>query len=159
MDRFNRPATTKLALSNDDWLLVKKKLSYGEQRQAFGRRYITGVDGRVRIDPVNVGMVTVTAYLLDWSLTRDGEPVPIRGISLDELTMILDNLEPEAFAEIRDAIERHEIAMAAEAEEAKKKTAGTPTSAPISRSPSAVAGGLSGSANSTPTSATSSSTS
>jgi hypothetical protein len=137
MGRFVRPETAKLPLSNGDWLIVRKRLSHGEQRAAFARMYLAQVDGTLRVNPLSVGMETVTAYLLDWSLQDDdGQPVPIRGVSVDELTAKLDALSSEDFAEIRSVIEQHELAMATERADAKKKAAGATGSDPTSPSPS-----------------------
>lgn len=146
MSRFVRPETVKLTLPAEnggppDWLLVKKRLTYGEQRAAFARRYRPGPDGTPELDPVNAGIVAVTAYLLDWSLTdADGLPVPIRGVSVDELTSICNALDPDAFTEICAAIDAHADAEAQARAAAKKKTGGTPTSDTTSGSPSAAAG-------------------
>jgi hypothetical protein len=83
---------------------------------------------------------------VDWSLVDDqGQPVSIRGLSVAELQSVLDNLTPETFGEIREAIERHEEAMTAEREAEKKTTPGAPASPSTSPSPSAAAGVLIGS--------------
>jgi hypothetical protein len=137
-NRFVRPETAKLPISDGDWLIVRKRLSHGEQRTAFARMYLAGADGTLRANPFSVGMETVTAYLLDWSLQdADGQPVVIRGVPVDELTAKLDALSPEDFGEIRTVIEQHELAMAAERAEAKKKATGATGSDPTSPSPSA----------------------
>lgn len=146
--RFVRPDTTRLTISNGDWLLVKRRLSFGEQRAAYARLYTTDADGTVRRNVLGLGIAKVSAYLLDWSLTDDaGAPVVIRGISTDDLVAALDNLSPEDFAEIREAIDAHETATLAALEDAKKKTAMTLTSEPTSPSPPAVTGVSSGSVN------------
>jgi hypothetical protein len=146
--RFVRPETCILNISNDDWLLVKRRLTAGEQRARFTRMYLAGVDGTRHVDPMNVGMATVTAYLLDWSLTdEDGKQVAIKGKPIQELAAVIDGLDHESFSEIRTAIEVHEKAIEA-AREAEKKT--TPTgdskSRPTSASLSVVGGASSGSA-------------
>lgn len=148
MSRFIRPDTTRLTISNGDWLLVKRRLSFGDQRTAFARLYTTDPDGTVRRNPLGMGIAHVAAYLLDWNLTDDaGQPVVIRGVSTDELTAALDSLSPEDFAEIREAIEAHEASTLAAIEESKKKTAGIQTSDQISPLPSAVIGDSTGSVN------------
>jgi hypothetical protein len=68
-----------------------------------------------------MGRATVLAYLVDWTLTDEGEPVPIRGLSVDELGAVVDNLEGPDFREVREAIEAHER-RESEAREAEKKT-------------------------------------
>jgi hypothetical protein len=135
--RFVRPDTTKLTLADGEWLLVRRRLSSGEQRAAFARLYLAGVDGALHVNPLAIGIGQVTSYLIDWSLRDDdGAKVEIRGLSMEELTSVLDTLEPEAFGEIREAIQAHELAMIAERADAKKNPAGTPGSDPTSPSPS-----------------------
>jgi hypothetical protein len=138
--RFVRPETVKLTISNGDWLIVKKRLTHGEARTAFARMYLAGADGALKVNPLGLGMSTVTAYLLDWSLLDDdGQPVNIRGVSVEELTAKLDALGSEDFAEIRTAIELHDIAMATERAAEKKRLAGANGSDPTSPLPSAPA--------------------
>jgi hypothetical protein len=122
MSRFQRPDTATLTLANGDTLIVRRRLNSGEQRAAFGRLYSAGVDGALRVDPLQVDMATVTAYLLDWHLKDDD--VPIRGLSMEDLTATLNNLTPEDFIEIKQAIEAHEMAMNIEREEKKMLPAG-----------------------------------
>lgn len=141
MSRFVRPETKTIQISNGDWLLVKKRLSAGEQRATFSRLYTPSLDGDMRVNPIQVGLAQIVAYLLDWSLTDDeGKQVVIRDKSADDVTAILDNLDPESFAEIREAIEQHEEAMRDEREEQKKTRAGGNGSSTIS--PSLVDAGL-----------------
>lgn len=147
LSRFVRPQTCTLKISNGDTLTVKRQLTAGEQRAAYARMYLAGVDGTLKVDPFAAGVGLVTAYLLDWSLAgEDGAIVPIRGVSVDELTAALDTLDMESFTEIKEAIEAHDAAQLEEREEAKKKTANTTGDAPISSLPSAAVGASIGSA-------------
>lgn len=110
--RFVRPETKTLPISHGDTLTVRKRLTAGERRAMFARMY---AEGTVRVDPIRVGVAAMTAYLLDWTLTDDdGKPVPIRDLSPDDIGRVLDNLTPESFNEIQDAIETHAEAMDAE---------------------------------------------
>lgn len=137
MSRFVRPETVRLPISDGDWLLVKKRLTSGEERAAFARTYIAGVDGRMHVNPISLGVGQVTAYLLEWSLTDDdGQIVDIRDKSADELAVVLDSLSPEDFTEIRDAIAAHDDAMRKERDEKKRQKAGTLTSGQTLPSPS-----------------------
>ena len=148
MSRFVRPQTTVVPLTNGDTITVKTRLSAGEQQEAYARMYHTGTDGKLHVNPLQSGRAMMTAYLVDWNLTDDdGAPVPIRGLTVEELDAVLGLLEPESFAEIKRAIDAHETRMV-EARAAEKKTpAGSPLDAPISPSPSAPAGVSSGSVN------------
>lgn len=113
MSRFVRPDVAVLKISGGDTLTVKKRLNSGELRDMYARQYLQ-VDGRLRIDPFKQGITTVTAYLLDWSITDDdGNLVLIRDKSVDEVAAILDGLDPDDFHEILEAIEAHVDAMAA----------------------------------------------
>ena len=126
MSRFVRPETATLALSDGDTLIVRKRLTYGEQRASYSRMYMAGLDGRLRVNPFETGRALVVAYLLDWSLCDDdGQRVEIRGQPTETIEGAIDALSPEDFDEIRTAIETHEKAMLAEREAEKKRLART----------------------------------
>ena len=146
MSRFVRPETTRLEISQGDWLLVKQRLSAGEQRQVFARMMKPfrpavldspkdqALGGRgpsdhpvLEIDPIQASLSTALAYLLDWSLVDDeGKPVVIRGQPLDVVTAALDALDLESFTEITQAIQAHEARMAAERAQAAASPFGDP---------------------------------
>jgi hypothetical protein len=149
MSRFVRPETTTIALSGGETLTIRRRLSAGEAR-ARTERWTEQVEdpltGGVKLVPrlTRAGLATITAYLLDWSLTDDaGHRVEIQGIAQAELEAIVDNLDGDAFAEIRLAIEAHEEALRAE-RDAQKKTDGPSASSPTSISPAAAVGAMSG---------------
>src|SRR5262245_15623993 len=118
MSRFVRPDTVRLEISQGDWLLVKKRLTAGEERQAFARMmrpYRTSLSGmpngsdQVELDPVQATLSNTIAYLLDWSLVDDdGKPVVIRNQPVDVVRAALDALDLESFTEITQAIAAHE---------------------------------------------------
>jgi hypothetical protein len=145
--RFVRPETTKLDLSDGDWLLVKRRLTHGEHRAAYARMYVWK-DGELRADPLHTGIAMVVAYLLDWSLTDEaGKPVVIRDQSADVVDATLRALDHDSFVEIKTAVDAHEEAMLAEREAEKKTRKPALTVAAISPSPSAAAGASTGSVN------------
>ena len=124
--RFVRPDTAKLPLSRGDWILVKRHLTAGEQRQLFGRLVKTAevdMDGatdltatpKVEIQVSQVGLSTVLAYLLDWSFPE----MAIRGQSADVVMAALDALDTDSYNEILTAINAHEAAMEKERAAAK----------------------------------------
>lgn len=128
MSRFVRPETRTLTLEDGESLVVRARLSNGEQRALFSRLYTRGPVtpeapmGVLTTNPDQVGLASVTAYLLDWTLKDDdGKPVHIHDLAIDQLEQILNDLTPEAFDEIYAAIARHDGAMR-EAREAEKKT-------------------------------------
>jgi hypothetical protein len=104
------PETEKLELKNGDWLLVKKRLNTGEQRAIFERMVKHMSPGeKVELDPKQVGHSQAVEYLIDWGTFVDAanKPLVIRGKSADEISAILNSLDPEDYIEIRDAIEAH----------------------------------------------------
>ena len=136
MSRFVRPETVKLDLSHGDWLLVKKRLTAGEQRHAFARIVKKMELGeKTQIDPEATGLATMVAYLLDWSLCDDtGAGVPIRDQPASLVEAALLALDPDSFREIHDAIQAHEDREAAALADEKKRTAGLMPSVPTSTS-------------------------
>jgi hypothetical protein len=138
---FVQPETTRLELSDGQFLIVKTRLTQGERRQARARYYVHGPDGAFYINQVLFPTAMVAAYLLDWSVTdADGKPVVIRGLSGDEVVAVLDGLDPERFDEVRAAIDAHIVAVAEARAQEKKLPAGAMTDATTSSSPSAPAG-------------------
>ena len=146
--RFVRPDTTTLKISHGDTLTVKRRLNAGEQREVFAKMSRELDDGSLRSKPLEVGITLVIAYLVDWSLTDDdGTHVEIRGKSAVELRAVLDELEPDAFEEIRLAINAHVDAQATIRDAEKNGTGGGSESPATSPSLVAVTGATSGSPN------------
>lgn len=144
--RFVRPDTTTLRISQGDTLTVKRRLNAGEQRALFARMYIATVEGALKVNPLQSGLSLVLAYLIDWSLVdADGTRVAILDRPLVDVTATLDALDPDAFGEIKDAIEAHDDAVREARSIEKKRPAGETPSPSISPSPDAVAGATSGS--------------
>lgn len=148
--RFVRPDTTRLDISRGDFLIVKRRLTAGEERAAYRRGTITHPDGTRTIDRSTVDLAFVTAYLIDWNLVGlDDKPFVIRGQPVELVEAALSAIDPDSFKEINNAIQAHDDAMIKErAAEKNDQGGGTPSSA-ISPSPSVAAGELSGSAIST----------
>lgn len=141
MSRFVRPDTKILKISNGDTLTVKCRLNSGEQRAAFARMAVAGVDGEMRVNAMQVGLSLVVAYLVDWSLTdEDGNVVEIRDQPPETVTAALDALDVESYTEIKNAIEEHDEAVRAARDEAKKNRDSGNGSLAISTSPALVTG-------------------
>lgn len=152
--RFVSPQLNILPISQGDTLTVKRRLNRGEQSEMFAR--MRAADGT--IDRVKVGLETVLAFLMDWSLTDDaGAIVPYRDLDAEGRAHVLNSLDPDDFTEIREAIEDHVAAVAAAREAEKKTQAGATGSSATSPSPAGAAGVTNGSPSLTPTSTTSSS--
>ena len=127
MSRFVRPDTKTLVLANGDQLIVRARLTAGEQRAQYARMYTTAPDGRLQANPLMLGVGMIVAYLLDWNLLDDaGQAVRIRDLSADDLQQVIDSLDAASFQEIRQAIETHDTAMSADRDSQKKTDGGTP---------------------------------
>jgi hypothetical protein len=134
--RFVTPETHRLTISDGEWLLVKKRLTAGEARRAFGRQVKRmAVNETTEIDPNQVGLSMMVEYLIDWSLLDPaGKPVVIRNTTPAERGAILEGLDPDTFAEIWSALTAHEAAMEAEREQEKNASAGETASSATSTS-------------------------
>jgi len=126
--RFRKPQEHRLELDGGDWLLVKKYLTAGDERDLYARMYVDGSitpGEKLRLDPVKVGLSQILAYLLDWSITdADDQPIRIRDQSPDFLIAALNDMDGDSFREILSAIQAHDGAMTAEREHEKKTRAG-----------------------------------
>jgi hypothetical protein len=155
--RFVQPTTRRLELTEGDWILVKTRLTAGERRAAWSRMVIYASDGTRSINPHMVGLSTILAYLVDWNVTDPtGRVAPLHTLDGQDpiglATAALDQLDPESFDEILQAIKAHELAMIAEREAEKKTRHGDPPSSATSRSPVTITGRMTTSPRSTPTS-------
>lgn len=131
------PETKKLDLAHGDWLIVKKRLTAGEQRRIFDRMVKQMHAGeKPDLDPMQVGHSQVLEYLVDWGTFTDasGKPLVIRGKGPDEIGRILNDLDTDDYADIVAAIDEHVTAM--DAERAAEKNARDGESAASATSPS-----------------------
>ena len=127
MDYFVRPETRVLPLPSGATITVRRRLNAGEERRMFAKMYLAGNDGRLKVDPLQTGIATMCAYLLDWTVPGlDGEVVPIAGLPPEEMEPIVDNLEPDVYREMRVAIEAHQIREDRARDEEKKVPASSP---------------------------------
>lgn len=130
---FVKPEVVRLELSDGEWIEIKKRLTAGEQRQVTtaGMKSMNtaGMDRESRNDAENtnvninidwtamMGMARAVMYLTDWSLRDVESDKPV------ELTPdAIRALDPDAFTEIDEAIDKHIESM----EREKKATAGEP---------------------------------
>lgn len=136
MSRFVRPETTTLPISSGEFLTVKAYLTEGEQRAAYSAMYRGGHsngDGSPpRINPQEVGIAMVLAFLVDWTVTDDeGRQVLIRDQPAEIVRAALDQLYPDEFDEIQTAIREHEARQLAARQEKKRTPPGARGSDPI----------------------------
>ncbi len=144
ISRFVNADVVTLPLSNGDSLTVRRRLNAGESRERI-ERMTEQVDGELRVKLIAVPMATMTAYLLDWTFTDDtGARMPIRGLSQSELESTLNNLDPEDFREVREAIDAHHAATQAEAEKKRAGLTGASESSQTLPLPVDVVGGSNG---------------
>jgi hypothetical protein len=151
---FVKPEPQRLVLSGGHYIDIKKRLNSGERDDMHARWAPYVIAGQpAQLDRREVRVAKVLTYLLGWSLTDDGMPVPFSpAVPEADRIATIRSLDPDRFDEIHAAIEAHEEAYDA----AKKKALATAPASPASSgSPSAVTGDTSGSPSSTPTSTTS----
>ena len=120
---FVKPEEVKIDLSDGQWIKVKKRLTVAEERAMLtaGFRGIhreedaKGVD--VSVDWTDTELARVRTYLTDWSLSEEqGDKVVSVPLTYDSIK----SLDPDAFDEIRKAIDKHVETV----EEEKKRTTG-----------------------------------
>src|SRR5262245_36357678 len=104
--RFVQPETAELKLSDGDYLIVKKRLSVGEERAAMAQ--IVGevnANGWRKPNIEMTGIAEMAAYVVEWSF-RDasGKRVPVSVGAIKQL-------DAESFKEVETAIEAHVKAM------------------------------------------------
>lgn len=128
--RFVQPEVDTLTLSDGDFLVVKRRLSIGEERAAFQQ-----IVGKISIDngwrQPNVellGMAEIAAYLVDWSFTdAQGKRVPVSLAAIKQL-------DPDTYAEVEQAVNAHIAAQQAVREAEKNGQGGESASSVISTS-------------------------
>lgn len=149
MEDFVTPETVRLPISGGKFIDVRKRLTHGETEDMYARwsPYVTsGEPAQFNRREVRTGKVL--AYLLGWSLTKAGVPVPMSPL-LDESARLdtLRGLDPARFTEIYLAIDAHEDAVEQERAAQKKILDGLPVAEAISTSPAPAVGASSGSVN------------
>jgi hypothetical protein len=139
------PEAVRLPLSDGDWIDVRKRLNHGEHSRMLERLFILTPEGEARRDPLKWADVIVTTYLLDWSLSDPAKGrLGIRDQPLSAIQAALDLIDPDDFAEVREAVETHASAVARAMAEKKRRRTGESASSPTSPSLVAVTGAMSG---------------
>lgn len=118
--RFVVPETVRIAISDGDWIEVKRELNAGERRAIFARMSKSMHFGeKPEVEPGQVGKAKLIEYLVAWSF-RDRQDRPV------EVTAeAIDALESDTYAELVAAIDQHE----AQQEKEKNAPAGETGSA------------------------------
>lgn len=127
-NRFVKPKTVRLDLSDGDWIEVKRELNAGEHRRVFGRLVKEMTAGeKAKLDPEQIGLTKLVEYIVDWSFEDGGKPVPVTESAIN-------NLDSDTYAELIKVVDAHEEAIDAEIEQRKNERAGEKASSPISLS-------------------------
>ncbi len=108
--RFVAPGTTKLPLSDGDWVEVKEQINYGESQRLSGAMLRTvktaAGDNEVGVDFARYAVLKLQTWLVDWSLRDEADkPVPVSPAAIENLT-------PAAAEAINAAIDAHTAALA-----------------------------------------------
>jgi hypothetical protein len=150
--RFVDGATRRLELAEGDWILVKQRLTAGERNKHYERQYTITEAGTLAPNvAMRAGLSMILAYLVEWNLTDATSRIaPLRGVPGEDpipiMTAALEQLDPESYDEVLQAIKRHELDMIATREAEKKTRIGAPASPAISPLPDGTTGRTSTSA-------------
>lgn len=116
-DRFAGGAPVRLDLSDGDWVLIRRELSYGQQRRLTFAG-LTGVPSalaeqgqgqRLSMDMATYHVERLATWVVDWSFVDgDGRPVLVSREAIEAL-------HPDTAAEVDAALDAY-----LEAQEAKK---------------------------------------
>ena len=132
MGDFVTPEIQRLTLSGGQTIDIAKRLNHGETEDMYAK---------MLADRSRLRSVKILAYLIGWSLMRDGQPVPYApGLPEQDRLDTLRALDHELAVEMHEAIEAHETSEERRRADAKKGKGGTPVSAAISPSPSSADG-------------------
>lgn len=99
------PEVVRLALSEGDFIEVKKRLNVGEIQQLAARRYRTGPNGH-EVDLELVSLAEIRTYLVGWSLV-DGQGKGLPCSNDAEIIASVNSLDDASFKEISDALRTH----------------------------------------------------
>ncbi len=86
---FVEPSIVRLDLGDAQWIDVKRELTVGES-MAVQQRLIKSVraDGRIEPDLKEVWKANICAYIVNWSLTRQGVAVKFSFDAVDNLSKV-----------------------------------------------------------------------
>jgi len=137
MDTIVKPKIVRLSLSDGHYIDVRRRLNTGEQQDMFAAMAPYLVAGeKPQLKSQAVMTAKVLAYLLGWSLTDDGAPIPMSPDLPDGVRMAtVRSIDPDVFREIREAIDTHEAAVELEIEQTKNARAGVSDSNKTRSSP------------------------
>ena len=103
-NRFVLPETVTLDLSDDDWIEVKKRLTYGEQQRLAGgalRPKLTDGEIDISLDLETHSILRLSTWIVDWSFC-DANGKQVQG-DRDAIA----SMDPDTANEIEDALTAH----------------------------------------------------
>ena len=114
-DRFVTSETVKLDLTDGDWIIVKKRLTYGEQQRYATAGFRTVIadkkrgddEAEISVDFERTAIMRLAVWISEWSFTRNGKSVPVTQAAISAL-------DADTVAEIDAALTVHIEAMDAE---------------------------------------------
>lgn len=144
MGDFVTPEPIRVSLSGGKYIDIQKRLSHGQTEDMYARMSPHAIS----LERREVRTAKILAYLLGWSLTMDGIPVPYHPqLPESERNDLIRNLDPDLAIEIYEAIQTHELALDKARTEEKKRQAGSSGAGVTSPLPPTVTGALAGSVN------------
>lgn len=140
---FAKQENSKIDLPGGHWLLIKKRLTAGEERAMYGQML---KESGIGVDPTKVSDSKIVAYLLDWSVTdADDKPIVIYDQDESAVRSALSGMRKEAYKLIQREIEDHMARVEREDEEEKKMIlGGEPESSKTSHSAESLVGATTG---------------
>lgn len=128
---FVKPQQVRLELSEGDWIMVHRRLSFGEQEamQARCMEQVEMVDAegkpqlRARINIAKYKVERMVGWMSDWSFADD------EGNAVDVSREAIESLDPDIAGEIDAALDAHLTAQEA------NPTSPTPTTPSPASSP------------------------
>jgi len=114
-DRFVTAETVKLDLSDGDWIIVKKRLTYEEQQRYATAGFRTVIadkkraddEAEITVDFAQTAIMRLAVWISEWSFTRNGKAVPVTRSAIGAL-------DADTVIEIDDALTKHIEAIEAE---------------------------------------------
>jgi len=145
MKYFIEPESTRLQLGDGEWIDVKDRLTHGEREEMMAVISPFSNPGeRIQMQRKEIRTALVNTYLLGWSLTRGGKPVPMSpDLPYNVRVATIRSLSADAFDVIHAAINTHADTM--RQADAKNTQGGEAESSATSPSPVSAAGDTNGS--------------
>jgi hypothetical protein len=105
-NRFVTPATVRLELSDGDWIEIKERLTYGEERKLANSALVATSANGFQVDLARAQLLRMEIWLTDWSFVdNNGKSVPLTPSAIQ-------NLDPDTAEEIIAALDAYQEARA-----------------------------------------------